>query len=72
MRCPSCGQQVRPTAKFCGDCETTSETEGKPVPAKGHKQKGAKTPARRLVLHNLPSQHHLALSPLRLSTGRSR
>src|SRR5262249_19072153 len=44
--CPSCGQQVRPTAKFCGDCGPTLAAERKPAPAKGRKQKAAKTPVR--------------------------
>jgi class 3 adenylate cyclase len=44
--CPGCGRQVRPTAKFCGECGTALGAEGKPAPAKGRRQKGAKTPGR--------------------------
>ncbi len=36
--CPSCGQQVRPTAKFCGECGTALAVVGAPLPAKRRKR----------------------------------
>ncbi len=44
--CPSFGQHVRPTAKFCGVCGTTLGAAGKPPPAKSRKRKGARTSGR--------------------------
>jgi class 3 adenylate cyclase/predicted ATPase len=44
--CPSCGQHVRPTAKFCGACGTTLGAARKPLPAKSRKRKGARTSGR--------------------------
>src|SRR5262249_13243240 len=38
--CPSCGQQVRPTAKFCPDCGTTLGAAEKPLLARSRSRKG--------------------------------
>src|SRR6266542_1509400 len=58
--CPRCGQPVRPTAKFCGDCGTT--LEGKPVPATSRKPKSAKTPGpdSRTRRRPTPTRSHVA------------
>jgi len=60
LACPNCGREVRPTAKFCGDCGAPLEEKAK---VKKQKSKGKTQRAKRIVSSQFPVANPQPLAP---------